>query len=375
MARRGHGEGSISRRKDGRYQAAITLENHKRKYFYGKTRKEVQDKLNAALHEQKQGMLATGPQQLLKTYLENWLEQVCKPTKRPNTHEQYNSIIHRHVIPGLGHITLQKLTPEKVQAFYAQKLGEGLSAGTIAIVHAALNGALENAVKWGLVSRNVAELVTLPRKKRYEAQILTLEQAQKLLEAARGSRLEALLIVALTTGMRRGELLALRWDDVDFENGLLYVRHTMNHITGLGYVVGEPKSWAGRRTIVLSEVTIKALRVHREQQEQSRALAGEKWLDQGIVFCNTVGNFLNPSNMLVTFRQLLHDAGLPKVRFHDLRHSAATILAAARVDLKTIQERLGHSTIATTADIYSHALPKLQQEAAEKIDEMFPPSS
>jgi integrase len=232
-----------------------------------------------------------------------------------------------------------------------------------------------NAVMWGLVSRNVAELVTLPRKKRYEAQILTLQQAQKLLEVARGSRLEALLMVALTIGMRRGELLALHWDDVNFEEGTLYVRHTMNNITGLGYVVGEPKSWAGHRKIVLSDVTIEALRQHQKYQAQLREKAGEKWLDQGIVFCNTFGSFFNPSNMLVAFKQLLHEAGLPKVRFHDLRHSAATILAAARVDLKTIQERLGHSTIATTADIYSHALPKMQQEAASKIDDLFNHSS
>lgn len=175
MANRGHGEGSIYRRKDGRWVGAITLENRKRKYFYGETRKEVQDKLKIALHEQQQGTLATGPQQTLKTYLEKWLEQVCKPSKRPNTYEQYNSRIRHHVIPALGHIPLQKLTPEKVQAFYAQKQSEGLSAGSIAVIHAALNSALKNAVKWGLVSRNVAELVTLPRKVRYEAKTLTLE--------------------------------------------------------------------------------------------------------------------------------------------------------------------------------------------------------
>jgi integrase len=195
------------------------------------------------------------------------------------------------------------------------------------------------------------------------------------LEVARGSRIEALLLVALTTGMRRGELLALRWEDVDFEEGTLYVRRTMNHITGLGYKEGEPKSRSGRRKIVLSDVTIEALREHQKQQKQARAKVGEKWVDHGIVFCNIYGSFFNPSAVLAMFKQLLRDADLPLMRFHDLRHSAATILAAARVDLKTIQERLGHSTIATTADIYSHVLPKMQQEAVGKIDSLFRSSS
>jgi integrase len=219
MARRGHGEGSIIRRKDGRYQAAITLENHKRKYFYGKTRKEVQDKLKTALYEQQQGTLATGPQQLLKDYLERWLEQVCKLTMRPNTYRQYYSTVHHHLIPSLGHIRLQKLTTEKVQAFCADMQNEGLSAKTIVNIHSVLSSALENAVNWELVGRNVAKRVMLPGIERYEAQTLTVEQAKKLVEVAQGSRLEALLLVALTTAMRRGELLALRWSDIDFEKG------------------------------------------------------------------------------------------------------------------------------------------------------------
>jgi integrase len=138
MARRGHGEGSIYRRKDGRWTAAITLENHKRKTFYGETRKEVQDKLNAALHEQKRGMLATGPQQALKAYLENWLEQVYKPSVKLSSYRQYRVVVEKHLIPGLGHIPVQKLTPEKVQAFYAQKLNEGKSPRMVQFIHAVL---------------------------------------------------------------------------------------------------------------------------------------------------------------------------------------------------------------------------------------------
>ncbi len=371
MARRGHGEGSIYRRKDGRWVASITLEHRKRKYFYGETRREVQEKLKVALHEQQQGMIAAGPQQLLKVYLERWLEQVCKLTMRPNTYKQYRSIVYHHLIPSLGYIKLQKLTAEKVQEFCAQKQNEGLSPGTVALVHSVLNTALENAVRWGLVARNVAKLVTLPHVERYEAQTLTMEQALKLLELARGSRIETLLLVALTTGMRRGELLALRWDDVDFEKGVLHVRRTMSHIPGMGYKEGEPKTKAGRRTIVLSSVTIEALKEHRFDQKQARIMAGEKWQERGIVFCNIYGGFFNPVKVLALFQRLLREAGLPHMRFHDLRHSAATILLEARVHLKMVQERLGHSSIATTADIYSHISPEMQQETVDKIDDLF----
>jgi integrase len=371
MARRGHGEGSIYQRKDGRWVASITLEHRKRKYFYGETRKEVQEKLKTVLHEQQQGMLAAGPQQLLKAYLERWLEQVCKLTMRPNTYKEYRSIVYRHLIPSLGYIKLQKLTAEKVQEFCAQKQNEGLSSGTVATIHSVLNTALENAVRWGLIARNVAKLVTLPHRERYEAQTLTMEQALKLIALAQGSRIEALLLVALTTGMRRGELLALRWDDIDFERGMLHVRRTMSHIPGMGYKEGEPKTKAGRRTIVLSSVTIEALKEHCVAQDQVRITAGEKWQERGIVFCNIYGGFFNPVKVLALFQRLLRDAGLPKMRFHDLRHSAATILLEARVHLKMVQERLGHSSIATTADIYSHISPEMQQETVDKIDDLF----
>ena len=150
MARRGHGEGSVYQRKDGRWVASITLEHRKRKYFYGDTRREVQEKLKMALHEQQQGMLATGSQQLLKVYLENWLEQVYRPTVRPNTYKQFRSIVYHHLIPAFGHIAVQKLRAEKIQAYYAQKLKEGLSPRSIAVIHAVLHSALQNAVKWVL---------------------------------------------------------------------------------------------------------------------------------------------------------------------------------------------------------------------------------
>lgn len=371
MRRRGHGEGTIYRRQDGRWTAAITLENHRRKTFYGKTRKEVQDKLNVALHEQKQGTIATGPQQLLKPYLERWLEQVYKPSVKVSSYNQYRSVVRRHLVPGLGHVPLQKLTPEKVQAFYAQKLEEGKSPKLIQLIHAVLRQALENAVKWNLVSRNVAKLVSLPRIERYEAQTLTIEQARHLLEVARGSRLEAMLLVALNTGMRRGELLALRWSDVDFGNKLIFVHRTVNYVGGFKFVETEPKTRSSRRKIAVTSKVLEALKVHREQQSDVRLKAGQNWHENDLVFCNMHGGFLLGNTVLSQFRRLLVEASLPHMRFHDLRHSMATILLESDMHPKKVQERLGHSSIAITMDVYSHVLPSMQQDVAHKLDDMF----
>ncbi len=310
--------------------------------------------------------LATGPQQLLKEYLENWLEQVYRPTVRPNTYKQFRSIVHHHLIPAFGHIAVQKLKAERIQAYYAQKLKEGLSPRSVAVIHAVLHSALENAVKWGLVSRNAAKLVTRPRIERYEGQTLTGDQAMKLLEVAKGSRIEALLLLALTTGMRKGELLALRWDDMDLEKGVLYVQRTVSRIPGRGYMESEPKTKSSRRRIVLPGVAIEVLKEHCSNQEKARVKAGEKWNDGGIVFANNYGGFLRPDTVLDAFRQLLKEAGLPPMRFHDLRHSAATILFVAGVNPKVIQELLGHSTISITLEVYSHVLPSMRQEAAVK---------
>ena len=220
-------------------------------------------------------------------------------------------------------------------------------------------------------SMNVSKLVTLPCTERYEAQTLTKEQALKLLATAQESRIEALLMVAVTTGMRRGELLALHWEDIDFEKKVVYVHRTLSRVTGQGYKETEPKTKSSRRRIVLSDVALEALIEHGNAQERMKIEAGDRWCEHGLVFCNKLGNYFNSDVLLRIFHGLLNKAGLPDMRFHDLRHSAATILMAAGVHPKVVQERLGHSTIAMTMDIYSHVLPSMQQDVANKIDDMF----
>jgi len=372
MAKRKHGEGTVFQRKDGRYVARIRLEDGKTKQQYCKTEKEAQVALRKMLHEQEQATLAIGPQQTLKMYLEQWLEQVHKPSARSvGTYNMYRIVIQKHIIPSLGHIRLQRLTPQQVQAFYASKLNEGLSQKRVKSIHAVLHRALENAVKWNLVGRNVCDLVNPPIPKRHEIQPLTWEQAQRLLKAAHDHKLEALLTVAITTGMRRGELLGLHWQDIDFKTRSLYVRRSVNRIGKFGIVESEPKTQRSRRKITLPAFVIDTLKQHREHQKQVREKAGSQWREMDIVFCNVYGGYLEPSNLHDAFKRLLERAELPNIRFHDLRHSAATILLSMGVHPKIVQELLGHGNISMTMDIYSHVLPSMQQEAMDRLDNLF----
>lgn len=371
MAKRGHGEGTIYQRKDGRWVASITLENRRRKTFYSKTRKEVQEKLRVALNEQKQGILSTGPQQTMKQFLEQWLEEVHKPSIRIGTYKGYRGYLDKHILPALGHIPIQKLTPQHVQAFYSRKQQEGLSAKSVNNIHGMLHKALDHAVRWGLAPRNVCDAVSLPKQSRHETQPLTEKQARQLLVSAQGHKLEGLLTLAITSGMREGELLALKWQDINFDARSLHIRHSMGYIPGQGYLEFEPKTSKGRRKIVLPPFVCEALKQHRTRQLEARLKVGTRWQDHDLVFCNIYGGYLDPAHLRQRFDKLLKDAGLPDVRFHDLRHSAATILLSMGVPAKVVQEILGHSQISMTMDIYSHVLPDMQQEAMAKMNDLF----
>jgi integrase len=372
MARRKHDEGSIFQRKDGRYVAQVRLENGKKKQRYFQTEKEANQALRKMLNEKEQGTLPTGPNQTLKVYLEQWIEQVYKLSViRTGTYYTYRSIINKHIIPTLGHVPLQKLTPQRIQAFYTKKLDEGLSAKTVSHFHTVLHKALEQAVKWNLMARNVCDLVTPPTSKRHEMKPLTPEQAQRLLEVAGEHKLEALLTLAVTTGMRRGELLALHWQDIDFSEGCLYVRRTISRIGKFGLVVSEPKTEKSKRKIALPLIVLVVLKQQQEHRLAMREKAGAEWKESDIVFCNRHGGYIEPANLFTDFKRLLKLAELPNIRFHDLRHSAASFLAKLNVHPKIVQELLGHSNISTTLDIYSHMFPSTHQEAMGKLDDLF----
>jgi integrase len=372
--RRARGEGSVFQRKDGRWVMQIWL-GDRYKQTYVKSQKEGVEKLRKAQRELEQGTLATGPQQTVEQFLVYWLEEAHKPTIRVSTYVKYRKLIHSYILPVLGNFKLQKLAPQHLVSLYRQKEKDGLKPKTINSIHGVLHIALDTAVKWSLVSYNVCDKVSPPRIVKPEIKPLTMEQAQRLLEAVRGHRLDALLTMALTTGMRRGELLALRWLDVDLDSGNVQVKRTVDYIAKYGYVENEPKTATGKRTIMLPSFAIDLLKQHRVQQLEQRLKAGADWQDMNLVFTGLHGGYLNPRYMPKLFDKVLVQAGLPHIRFHDLRHSAATLLLSMKVPVKMVQEMLGHSEISMTLGIYGHVLPAMQKEVTDMWDEKFKPQS
>ena len=291
-------------------------------------------------------------------------------TSRKQSCIRYQQHLRVHIIPALGHYQLQKLSPQHLQAFYTLKLEEGLSAQTVFAFHSLLHKALDTAVRWNLLSRNVCDAVSPPRPKRHEIHTLTPEQAQQLLKAVNDHRLKILFVLALATGMRLGELLCLKWQDIN--DGSLQVRRTLYYVSKVGFVEAEPKTEKSRRNIILPTFVLEELKQHRIRQLEERLKAGEAWQEHNLVICTVIGGYISPGDISSKLlRNILQKAGLPRIRFHDLRHSAATLLLSMGVHPKVVQELLGHSQISMTMDIYSHVLPTMQKEAMEKINTLL----
>jgi integrase len=302
-------------------------------------------------------------------FLGTWLSDCVKDTIRVSTFERYKSIANLHISPALGRLRLKALTPAHIQGFYRCKLDSGLSSATVQKIHVVLHKALSQAVKWSLVPRNATEAATAPRPTPKEMRPLSAEEVRTLLEAAAGDRLEALWVLAVHTGMRQGELLALKWTDVDLEAGKVSVRRTLTRESG-HYTLGEPKTKKSRRTIKLTGAATEALRSHLSHQMADMDRLGDLYRDQGLVFTTDSGAMLNPSNIRNrNLRRLLRQAELPAIRFHDLRHTCATLLLSKSVHPKIVQEMLGHATVAITLDTYSHVLPGIGDQAALAMED------
>ncbi len=367
-----HGGGTVFLRKDGRWEAKFKVEETgKYKSLYADSEKEAHKKLQDAQFQQRQGTLATGPQQTVKQFLEYWLDDVEKPMVRLSTYLGNRVVVYKHLIPGLGHIKLQKLTASQLQSFYARKLKEGTSASRIVRFNAVLHKALDHARRIKLVGSNVTQDVELPKSERYEAHILTAEQAQLLMKEAGERDLDALLALAVVTGMRGGEILGLRWSDIDLTKGTLQVSRTLHYFAHYHFVEGKPKTKTSERNIMLPQVLIGLLRKHRVSQSEARLKAGSGWIDRNLVFCNKVGDFIVYTTFLRHFYRLLEDVELPRFPPHDLRHSAATILISMGVPSRVVQELLGHSDIGTTLGVYGSVLPSMQKDAVDKMDDLY----
>jgi integrase len=376
--RRARGEGSLHRRNDGRWAGSFLTEEGKRVTVYGKSQQEALEKLRRSQYDYQQGLLATGPRQSLAQYLEHWLEEVHKPAIKLTTYAKYRRVIDKHILPEIGHMQLRKLTPEHLERLYAKKTREGLSASMVRHIHVILHEALEQATRKRYLAQNVSDLVgDLPRIRRREAKIITREQAKLLIAAAKGMQLEAIVILAITTGMRHGEIIGLSWHDINVEEHYLSVKRTVTRLSGVKdrfagrFEVTSPKTEGGQRTILLADIVMQALQEQRLRQQEARVKAGEKWQEHDLVFTNTHGGYLNPDALLAQFHQLLEKVGLPRMRLHDLRHSAATILLGKGTHPKLVQELLGHSSIDITMDIYSHVIPSMQHGMMEKWDDFL----
>jgi len=368
--KRANGEGSLSRRSNGTWASTISLPRGRRETFYSKTRDEARRKLVRAVRARDIGMLATSQRSTVGDFLDYWLAEVVRPNVRPWTYAGYEVHVRLHLKPALGHLRLDRLTPIHVQQFLNQKIADGMKPRSVRYIRGTLRTALSKAVKWDLISRNAAALVRGPRVERYDIRPLTPDEARAFLDAMKGDRLEALYAIALTMGLRQGEVLGLRWQDVDLETADLHVTKQLQRVDGKLQLVA-PKTARSRRMLAVPASTVRSLREHRDRQLQEKAEAGTKWVETGLVFTNAQGNPLDASQLSKQFHQHLERAGLAQRRFHDLRHSCATLLLVQGVAPRVVMDVLGHSQIAMTMNTYSHVIPELQWQAARRMDALL----
>ena len=366
VTRRGNGEGSIGPLRDGRWLARATFDG-RRKAFYGMTRAEVAKKLSAAIEAHRAGLPTPNDRQTFGQFVEKWIAAVT-PTLREQTAYNYAQLLRQHAVPVIGRVPLIKLQPADLIQVYEQRRRVGAAPRSILHLHRAIYRALRFAERWGDVTRNAASLVDAPRVARTEMRALSADEARRLLEVAKGARLEALLVLALSTGMRSGELLGLTWRAADLDGGRVSVVASLQP-TPTGLALLDTKTNRSRRVIEIEPRVVAVLRRHRASQEMERRVAGQAWLGAlDLMFTKPDGTPIDGRELIRKwFRPMLRKAGLPPIRIHDLRHSYASIALARGLHPKVVQEALGHSTIAVTLDLYSHVVPSLQRDAAKEI--------
>lgn len=378
--KRRNGEGTIRQRPDGIWEARYLNAHGVRQSVYGSRQSIVRDKIREARKLEALGGDPKAGDLTLSRFLELWLTDSVAGKLAPKTVKSYRDRVRLQIEPTLGKKPIGKVTPQDVQRLLRAKetepvlKGKGdepdrpLSARSVALIRDVLRAALNKALRWGFVPRNVAALADPPRQVQKEVRSPTQDEALALLEKARGDRYEALYRLGITLGLRIGEALALRWEDVDLDAGSLKVRATLQRVNG-ELIRKEPKTRQSRRTLTLPPSLVTTLRAHRDRQAWDQRLAGAKWQETGYVFVTGIGTPVDPSNIQKRFKTLLVNAGLPKeMTFHGFRHCAVSLMAAEGVPLPTIMAVLGHSQIATTMNIYNHVAAQAHQHAADAME-------
>ena len=374
MARKkqnGNGQGTVYPRKNKQgkvigYRGSYFAPDGKRRYVFAKKRSDAERALRQAMTDAERGLVFEPGTVTVEGYLDRWLADSVKGTVRRSTFVQYESVVNRHIAPALGRLKLKSLTPAHVRALYRNKLDSGLAPRTVQYILVTLHKALKQAVMDGLIPRNVTEAVKAPQAHKKEVRPLDTTQIKALLSAARGGRLQALYVLAIHTGLRRSEILGLKWTDVDLETGILSVQRSLD----TDGTFNPPKRNKSRRTVKLTGRAAEALKGHRARQNEERLRLGSLWEDHDLVFPNRVGKPMNADNLYHReFKPLLKKVGLSGFTFHSLRHTSATLLLSKNVNPKIVQEMLGHATISQTMDTYSHVMPGMGDVAATALEE------
>jgi len=371
--------GSIRKKNKNSWEITIDLghdENGKRKRKYVHvtgTKADAQRHQRELLTNLDKGLLIDIPKTSLGEFIDRWLRDYVEIRVSPRTAEGYHGIIRRYIRPNLGRVDISRLTPQHVQKLYSDMLKKGLSATTVLHTHRLLSEILGHAVKWGVIIRNVCDAVDPPRPQRREMTALDSTQAQKLLEATAQSPYGAIFFLALYAGLRRSEILGLRWCDVDIPNKTISVNQTLHRLIGKGLVIGEPKTSHSRRAVKLPPDAVALLAGLRAKRRDQLEVLGIGWRESDFVFCDAHDRPMAPDTVSHNFSKIMKRLGFSRVRFHDLRHTHATLMLKQGVHPKIVSERLGHATVNITLDTYSHVLPGMQDAAVIAFEEAMKP--
>lgn len=376
MGKRSNGEGTIYKRKDGRWCAAYYDDRYIRHYVYGKTQAEAKRKLKEKMDS---GVVRIkGKSYLLQEWVLEYLEKYKINELKITTYQSYLVNYRKHIEgSALGKKKLDKIKASDLQLYYNKKIKDGYSSKTVRLINVILNGALEMAYKQRLIPENPNEFTTIPKKVKYEAAVLTVDEVKRIIAETKNEKLYPIIVTTLGTGMRKGEVMALRWDDINFDNRLIYVRYNLCRVVNpepddkghrrATYQLLEPKNKSSIRTIPMLDEVYLALVEQKRRQDKEKELYSEVYEDRGFVFANMTGNFLAQRSFMDDYHAFLKKYSIKDIRFHDLRHTFASLLIESDVSMKVVQELLGHSTITTSMDIYTHVSQKKKVQEIKRL--------